>query len=157
MAFEENSSPQPGSGAKSDPDSQIIRRPFSVTLLIILGLSIVGFNLVRLTQTLSQWTFLNALRSYLPAYLALTAIAWGSIGLTIVWGLWTGKHWAPNVVRIGYVIFLIYYWLDTLLVTNPAGRGSNQALIICLQIISLVFVFGIFASPATKKYYRRNQ
>jgi len=157
MALEENLTPQPATGVESDPDSQVLRRPFSVTLLIILGLSIVGFNLVRLTQTLSQWTYLLTLRSYLPAYLALSAIVWCSVGLTVIWGLWTGKHWAPNAVRIAYVVFLIYYWLDTFLVTNPAGRGSNQVLIICLQIISLVFVFGIFASPGAKKYYRRNQ
>ena len=156
MVLEENSAPQPTSGVETDPESQMIRRPFSVTLLIILGLSIVGFNLVRLIQTLSQWTFLLTLRSYLPAYLALSAIVWGSVGLTVVWGLWKGKPWAPNAVRVAYVVFLIYYWLDALLVSNQASRGSNPAFIICLQIIFLGLIFGIFASPATKKYYRRN-
>lgn len=157
MALEENISPQSAIGAVSDAKSQVIRRPFSVTLLIILGLSIVCFNLVRLTQTLSQWTYLLTLRSYLPVYLALSAIVWGGVGFTAIWSLWKGKQWAPNAVRIAYIVFLIYYWLDALLLTNPAGRGSNQAFIICLQIISLVFVFGILASPATKKYFRRNQ
>lgn len=157
MVLEENNPPQPATSTESGPDSRIIHRPFSVTLLIILGLSIVSFYLVRLIQTLSQWTYLLTLRSYLPVYLALSAVTWASIGLTVVWGLWKGRSWAPNAVRISYLAYLVYYWIDTLLVTDPAARGSNLAFIICLQIISLVFVFGILASPATKKYFWRNQ
>jgi uncharacterized membrane protein (DUF2068 family) len=134
-----------------------LHRPFSVTLLIVLGLSIVGFNLVRLFQTISQWPYLLSLRSFLPVYLAVSAIAWTIIGLIEVWGLWKGKRWAPSVVIFSFIAWLVYYWFDTLLLTDPAGRSSNIAFIICLQITALALVFGMLASPATTQYFRRNR
>ena len=156
MAVEENKSPQSGIGGATGFDGQVMRRPYPVTLLVILGLIIVGFSLVRLIQSLEQWSYLAALRSFLPVYLVASAIGWICVSLAVIWGLWKGKRWAPNAVRVFCVAFLIYYWIDILLLTDPAGRSENMVIILCLQLVFLAWIFGMLASPATKRYFRRN-
>jgi len=155
MVVEEERTPQ-AAGTALQPELVVVHRPFSVTLLATMGLSIVGFSLVRLIQTINQWEFLLSLRAFLPVYLSLSGIVWGSISLAIVWGLWNGKNWAPNATRFACVAWLIYYWADTILVSDPAGRNMNQFFIFCVQFAFLAFVFVTLASPKVKHFFRRN-
>jgi hypothetical protein len=156
MAIMENNSPRLPAEAEEEPARRKIHRPAGVTILALLVLSCVAFSLVRLVQAVSQWDYLLSLRSFLPAYLAASAILWGSIGLSVFLGLWFGKWWAPNATRLASIFFLIFYWIENLWVIDPAGRSLNQFFIFGLQLAWLAFVFGNLARPAAKQYFRRN-
>jgi hypothetical protein len=157
MAVMESNSSRLTADAEDEPGRKRIHRPPGVTILALLVLSCVGFSLVRLVQAFSQWNYLLSLRPFLPVYLEASAILWGSIGLAVFVGLWFGKRWAPNTARVASVLFLLFYWVDVLWVTDPAGRSANQFFMVCLQLALLALVFGILAHPAAKEYFRRNE
>ena len=156
MAIMESDSPRLVAEAEEEPGRRRLHRPAGVTILALLVLSCVGFGLVRLVQAISQWDFLLSLRSFLPVYLATSAILWVSIGLAVFLGLWFGKWWAPNAARVASILFLIFYWVENLWVNDPAGRSVNQFFMIGVQLALLAFVFGNLAHPAAKQYFRRN-
>ena len=156
MTIMEGNSPRLVAEAEEDPGRRRIHRPAGVTILALLVLSCVAFSLIRLVQAVSLWGYLLSLRSFLPVYLATSAILWGSIGLAVFLGLWFGKRWAPNAARVASVLFLLYYWVENLWVIDPAGRSVNQVFVIGFQVALLAFVFGSLAQPAARQYFRRN-
>ena len=138
-----------------EPGRAATCRPRSVTLLSWLVLIIAGFYLLRLVQTLSQWNFLLALGAISPLYLAVSAILWACVAFTLFWGLWQGKSWAPRATRLASILFILWFWIDNLILTNPAGRGTNSLFQISVQLILLSVLFIILSRPAAITYFRR--
>lgn len=132
------------------------RRPRSVTLLSLLVLSIAGFNLVRLVQTIGQWNFILDLGAISPLYLATGAVFWIIVGALIFWGLWIGKPWAPVATCVVGILYIVWFWLDNQFVMDPAGRGLNLIFQLSMQLVLLSLIFIILSRPATKTYFRRN-
>jgi hypothetical protein len=130
-----------------------VRRPVSVTLLAVLVLTIGGINLIRVAQTLLQWSFLEELLPISPAYFALTGFFWGLLGLVLVWGLWRGETWAPKLLRVSSLIYVIYIWVDRLLVRDPSSRSVNELFSALLMVIVLVIIFLILSRRNAKVYF----
>lgn len=129
------------------------RRPTIVTLLALLVLTIGGINLIRVAQALLQWSFLEELLPISPAYFALTGIIWGLLGLVLVWGLWRGESWAPKLLRVTSLIYIIYIWVDRLLVRNPSSRSTNQLLVALLSVLLVIIIFLILSRKNVKAYF----
>ena len=88
-------------------------------------LIVAGMNLVRLGQSLAGWKFLETLLPVSPAYLAVTGLVWGALGLLAAWRLWQGQTWARWFGLAFIISFSVYYWVDRLFLPSYPGRNSD--------------------------------
>jgi hypothetical protein len=128
-------------------------RPLSVTLLALGVLSIASLNLLRLMDAVRLWEFLSKLLPISPLYQALTGLIAGGAGLILVWGLWKGRGWAPRFTRLVSLAYLMYYWLDRLLLSNADSRRSNLPFSIGATLVLLALVFWILSRPKAKAFF----
>ena len=74
------------------------KRPFGVTLLLWLVLSLSAWGAVRLFAVLRWWNVLNEFGAHLnPVYLFITGAGWIIAGGVLLWGLFS-----LNCGRIGW-------------------------------------------------------
>ena len=140
------------------PNQQSPKRPFSVTVLawVVLIMALLGW--LRLFEVLRQWQFLQNLTPVPPVfYLAITGLVWGLCGTALLWGLFLGRVWAPRLMRVAGLFYTFYYWLDRLLVANPAYINTRWPFALALNITLLLFAFWVLARPKTKLFFQRNK
>jgi hypothetical protein len=141
------------SDQKSAIRNQYSPRPLGVTLLALGVLSIASLNLLRLVDAVRLWEFLSKLLPISPLYLALTGLIAGGAGLILAWGLWKGRGWAPRFTRLASLAYMIYYWLDRLLLSNADSRRSNLPFSIGATLVLLALVFWILSRPKAKAFF----
>lgn len=130
-----------------------IERPLSVTILILIVLIISVSSLIRLIQTARLWDFVSEVVYLHPLYLVINGLVWGFLGVTLVWGLWKAERWSVLLAKIGAIAYLIYLWIDRLLIrTYQAGRGIHLYALI-ISVIVLVWIFWMFSRPNVKDYF----
>jgi hypothetical protein len=128
-------------------------RPFLVTLLAVLVLSITTLFLVRATEGIRQWDFLASLPGVSPFYLVTTGTAGAVVGLSISWGLWRGISWAPKATRIAWVVYLLYHWIEKIFINKSGSKLIDWQFDLGLSLISLVFVYGTLSLTGIKAYF----
>ena len=129
------------------------RRPFGVTLLALGVLILAGLNLNRFIEAIRLWGFLSRLLPVSPLYLAVTGFVWAMAGILIALGLWRGWHWAPRLTRLAVLAYLLYYWLDRLLIENQVGRQSNLPFAAGATLAVLVIVFWLLSLRKVKAFF----
>jgi len=130
-----------------------IKRPLSVTILILIVLIISVSSLIRLIQTARLWDFVSEVVYLHPLYLVKNGLVWGFLGVILVWGLWKAERWSVLLAKIGAIAYLIYLWIDRLLIrTYQAGSGIHVYALI-ISVIVLVWIFWMFSRPNVKDYF----
>lgn len=125
-------------------------RPKRVTFLAILALIIAILNVIRIGEAIFFWRILIEYDGQ-PLYTLLSGAAWLLSGLSLVWGLWTGKSWSWGVAMGLFIAYPAWYWLDRLLVQVP---HTNWPFSILLTAIFLCVVVLILSSRSAKRYLR---
>jgi hypothetical protein len=93
--------------------SMLRKRPFGVTLLLWLVLSLLAWGLVRFFATLRAWDVLLEFGSSLsPLYLSITGAGWAVAGGVLLWSMFVGKKWTHQAVLTSISVWLIEYWLE---------------------------------------------
>ena len=128
-------------------------RPFSVTLLAFGVLIIAGINLYRGIQAAIEWQFLAGLLPALPLYQALSGFFWCLVGLPLAWGLWRGARRAARLVPYAVMAYLLYVWLDRLLLRKDL-ESASLPFALGLTSLLLFLVFWILSRPRAKYFFR---
>ena len=102
-----------------------VPRPFIVSLFVLGVMTLCVLNLVRFGLALRYWEFLDKLTSVSPWYLALSGLVWGLAGIPLVWGLWRGKTWSPQLMRAMALTYTTYYWLDQIFLQDHPLTGAE--------------------------------
>jgi len=129
------------------------KRPFLVTLLAVLVLSITIVNLLRLVNTIALWSFLSDFPGISPFYLAATGLVWALIGVALVWVLWTGNPRAPTVARILTIFYLSYKWLEWIVLTTSGNKLQNWPFLVVLTIVVILFTFWTLSRSDAKDFF----
>lgn len=130
------------------------RRPWSVTLLAYGVLSIAAINLIGFIQLVSSWEILQSLLHFSPAFLGVSKLIWGLLGLLIVWGLWLGIYWIPNLTRVACLAFVIYYWFDRFFLNQTVDREVNTLFMVLISIFVIIYTFLTLKSKTAQNYFR---
>jgi hypothetical protein len=130
------------------------KRPRGVTLLALGVLIIAVLNLTRLLAAIRLWLFLEEILPFSGLYLIATGLIWAGFGLPLSWGLWRGLSWAPGFCRISAVAYLIYYWLDRLLLANHPGREANLPFAAGASLVGILLVYWILSRRSSKAFFR---
>lgn len=129
------------------------KRPFSVTLLAVLVLSITIVHMVRIINTLTLWNFLTELPGKSPIYLALTGLLGSIAGALSFWGLWSGRSWARTATGILTVVYLGLLWIEQLFAVRAGNKFENWPFWVGMTLVALLFVFWTLSHASSKAYF----
>src|ERR671922_1502095 len=112
------------------------RRPFGVTLLLWLVLSLSAWGAVRLLAALRWWNVLNEFEARLsPLYLSITGAGWMVAGAVLLWGLFRGTWWIYRAIPVSIVLWIVQYWVERLFFESPRAN-----LLFVLGVSVLLFI-----------------
>jgi hypothetical protein len=99
------------------------KRPFGVTLLVWMVLSLLVWGALRFSATLRGWDVLVEFRSDLsPWYLSITGAAWGVVGGVLLASLFLRKKWTARAILTSISIWLIEYWIERVFYQSPRAN-----------------------------------
>ena len=146
---------QPTPGSVNQARSMPRRRPFSVTLLLWLVLSLSAWGLLRLAGALRWWDVLYENDARLsPLYLSITGAIWAITGIVVLWSIFSRKRWAYMAIPIAILVWLAQYWIER---TFFEGQRSNLAFAIIASGVILTFTSIIAFHRTTKTYLTKSE
>lgn len=137
----------------TEEDHPPIHRPFRVTLLALGVLSIAVFHWVAFIQCIHEWDILVELLPFTPAITAGINFFWGTAGIFLTWGLFSGQSWTPKLLRICTLAYLVLLWTIRMLLFSNEGRGENTPFVAVLSVLSVAYIFWVLYSRKVKIYF----
>jgi hypothetical protein len=130
------------------------RRPFGVTLLLWLVLSLSAWGAVRLIAALRWWNVLNEFEARLsPLYLSVTGAGWILAGAVLLWGLFGGKLWAVRAILASIFVWILQYWFERIFYESPRANLLFALIVtVLLFIVTLISAF----NRKTKEFFSRS-
>ena len=99
------------------------RRPFGVTLLLWLVLSLSAWGMVRWLAALRWWEVLIEFDARLsPLYLSITGAVWALAGGLLLWGLFRGSQWTRLAIPLTILVWLLEYWIERMFFESPRAN-----------------------------------
>lgn len=131
------------------------RRPFGVTLLLWMVLTLTAWGAVRLFAALRWWSVLYEFEARLsPLYLAIMGAGWVLAGGILLWSAWSRKDWAYWAIPISLILWLTEYWIERSLF--QAGR-ANLTFALGASALLLLLTAVITFSQNTRYYFMRSE
>jgi hypothetical protein len=138
-----------------DAESMPQKRPFSVTLLLWLVLSLSAWGAVRLFAAFRWWSVLKEFGARLsPLYLSITGAAWIVVGVVLLWSLFSGKSWARLAIPLSIFLWVMEYWVERMFFESPRANFSFALIAsILLFIVTSISAF----NQKTKRFFIRSE
>jgi hypothetical protein len=131
------------------------RRPFGVTLLLWLVLSLSAWGAVRLIAALRLWNTLNEFEARLsPLYLSITGAGWMVVGAVLLWGVFRGNLWTYWAIPASITLWIMQYWIERIFFQSPRANVAF-ALILTALLFSLTLI-SVF-NRQTKKFLIKSE
>ena len=157
--------PNTQSEIQPDLDRRKIKRPASVTLLVVGVLIITVLNIIRFMLSIRYWEFLSSRLEVSPIYFVLSGLVWSSAGICLIWGLWKAKNWAPRLMQAVALTYALYYWLDQVFLSEHPVNGAPSGIRALLPgnwqfsagvtVLSLIYIAWIMNRSNVKLYFGR--
>jgi hypothetical protein len=131
------------------------KRPFGVTLLLWLVLSLSAWGAVRLLAALRWWDVLNEFEARLsPPYLSITGAGWLVAGIALLWGIFSAKSWTRLAILISVALWVTQYWIERIFFEAPRPNGLFVLTItVLLFIVTLISAF----NRRTKEFFIKSE
>ena len=130
-----------------------MKRPFSVTLLVILLLFTAISNGLRLFQAIFFWKILLEYNAS-SSYIAISGGFWLLVAGFLVMGIWLRRTWAWAGTISGAAGYGLWFWFDRLVVQFPHANWPF-ALVITL-LLAGIFALILF-NPKTRLYFKTKE
>jgi len=132
-----------------------LKRPFGVTLLVWMVLSLSVWGAVRFAATLRGWDVLSEFDSRLnPPYLSITGAGWAVAGGVLIWGALSRKKWAYPALPVFMITWLSEYWVERVFFQSPR---ANLPFALILSALFLAVVLICVFHRSTKKFFTRSE
>ena len=130
-------------------------RPFSVTLLLWLVLSLSAWGVVRWQAALRTWDVLTEFGARLsPQYLSISGAVWTVVGLGLLWALFRGKEGTRFAIAIAVFLWIMQYWGERLFFESPRPNAPF-ALLACIVLFGVTLISTL--NPKTKSFLSRSE
>ena len=130
------------------------KRPLVVMLLAVCALLVAASQLYRIVLAINEWNFLQKLIQISPYYIVIGSVFWGCVFLYLATMIWRGLKKAPIFTMIGYVLYLIFRWIDRLWISSSIL--DNWLFLLVSEVIILVCLVLVFSRNNDKAFYRDN-
>ncbi|HKY53664.1 MAG TPA: hypothetical protein VJM08_05120 [Anaerolineales bacterium] len=130
-------------------------RPFGVTLLLWMVLSLSAWGLIRLFAALRWWEILYEFDASLsPFYLSITGVIWGITGVVLLWSIWSGKVWSRMAILAAVVLWLAEYWIERIFFQEPR---ANLPFALVLSVLLLAVTLAISLNQNIKNFFTQSE
>ena len=131
------------------------KRPFSVTLLLWLVLSLSAWGAIRFAAALRWWDVLNEFEvSLSPVYLSMTGAGWVVAGGVLLSGIWSRKSWTRQAIITSVLLWLLEYWIER--VFFQSSRANLPFALSC-SVVILVLAWITTYYKSTKIFFTRSE
>lgn len=131
------------------------KRPFGVTLLAWLVLSLSAWGVVRLLAALRSWDVLNEFGARLsPLYLSITGAGWAIAGSLLLWGLFSQRSWIRMAIPGAVFLWLAGYWIERIFFESQRAN-LPFALFTSMLLLSVTLVSAL--NRKTQKFLMRSE
>ena len=132
-----------------------LKRPFGVTLLLWMVLSLSAWGAVRFAASLRWWDMLSEFDSRLsPVYLSITGAGWAVMGGVLLWAILSRQTWTYPAVSIFFISWLSMYWIERVFFQSAR---PNLLFAVLLSILFLAVTMFCTLHRSTKKYLTRSE
>ena len=132
-----------------------MRRPFGVTILLWLVLSLTAWSGLRLYSAIQWWKTLSEFASPPgPFYIAASAGIWLVAGLLLLWGMWWTKPWTRFALLGAGVAYTAWYWSDRFIFKLS---GLNWRFVLAMNILLLVILVICVMVPGTRTFFSKRE
>ncbi len=129
----------------------LLKRPFSVTLLLFTVLSLSAWGAVRFAASLRWWDVLSEFESRLsPVYLSISGAGWAVAGAVLLWGTLTRQRWSYPANPVFIILWLSVLWVERLFFQS--GR-ANLPFAVILSVILLAVTSVCALHRSTKQFF----
>jgi len=129
------------------------KRPFGVTLLLWMVLSLSAWGAVRLFAAIRWWDVLYEFDARLsPLYLSMTGAGWVVVGGVLVSGIWNGKAWARPAILTSISLWLIEYWIERIFFQS--SRANLPFALTCSAVIVVIALIAASHRTTTSFFTR---
>lgn len=131
------------------------KRPFGVTLLLWLVLSLSAWGAIRLLGALRWWNVLNEFEARLsPLYLSITGAGWLVVGVVLLWGMFSGKAWTRRTILVSLGVWLLGYWIERIFFESPR---ANLLFALILSLLFFAVAWTSANSRKTREFFIRSE
>jgi len=128
-----------------------MKRPFSVTILLWLVLSLTAWSGLRLASAILWWGALLEFASPPgPWYISISAGVGLVTGIGLLWGMWQAQPWIRAALIGAGAGFTLWYWCDRLVIQS---LHANWPFALGATALLLVIVMICVAHPRTKEFF----
>jgi hypothetical protein len=129
-------------------------RPRFVTWLTVGVLILAVAYLTRFGASLSAPDLALAVPR---AYLSGTGAVWGALALALGFGLWSGRRWAPILLRTAGLTFLVWYWVDRLAIMQSEFSRHTRLWAAAATVLVLAGVVWGVRRPDVRRFFQESQ
>ena len=131
------------------------QRPFGVTLLLWMVLSLSAWGAIRSFAALRWWDVLYEFSARLsPLYLLVMGVAWSIAGVVLIWSIWSGRAWSRAASIAAILIWLAEYWIERLFFQSPR---ANLPFAVVSSVLLLAVTFAITSNRPTKNFLNQSE
>ncbi len=131
------------------------KRPFGVTLLLWLVLTLSAWGALRLFAALRFSNMLTEFGARLsPLYLSITGAGWAVVGAVLLWGLFSGKLWIHWAIPLSIFLWLVGYWLERLFFESPR---ENLLFALIASILLLIVTLVSALNRKTRQFFIKSE
>jgi hypothetical protein len=128
-----------------------LKRPFGVTLLLWMVLSLSAWGAVRFAASLRGWDVLSEFESRLrPVYLSISGAGWAVAGGVLIWGILSRRKWTFPAIPIFFIGWLSIYWMERIFFQSAR---PNLPFSVILSLIFLAVTLICALHRSTKKFF----
>ncbi len=132
-----------------------LKRPFGVTLLLWMVLSLSAWGAVRFAASLRWWAVLSEFGSCLsPLYLSITGAGWTVVGCVLIWGVLSRQKWSYPGLLVFFVGWLSNIWIERIFFQS---ERANHPFAVSLSVIFLAVTLLCALHRSTKKFLTRSE
>lgn len=131
-----------------------MKRPFGVTLILVIVLVFTLLNGLRLITAVCGWRTLSGLPLTVPTlYLVVTGTFWVSVGIPLIVGLWVRRKWSLWMAWGVGILYPIFYWIDRLFIASRSAISSRVTFALGVTLFILIGMVCALLLPRTKAYF----
>lgn len=131
------------------------KRPFGVTLLLWLVLTLSAWGALRLFAALRWREVLYEFGARLsPLYLSITGAGWAVAGGVLLWALFRGRPWIRWAIPASIGLWLVEYWLERMFFESPR---ENLLFSVLASILLLTVTFVSALNRRTRKFLIKSE
>jgi hypothetical protein len=130
-----------------------MKRPFRVTILVVIGVITAIGNGLRLCEALFFWRVLEEYNAY-PLYVAISGGFWLIASVFITIGIIQGRTWAWAGTIGCVIVYWLWYWFDRLVLQVA---HANWPFAIANTLLFVGFCALILFNSKTNAYFIKHE